>query len=98
MNLVAVFENDCRMPVKFTYFNYDSDRHFSYTENSEVNYPFLSDKYYFEYYDYLVSFSIGDVFVLIGMPMFAIFGLRLTWRLKKISQLNAMGEKPIIHQ
>ncbi len=93
MNLTAVFENDCKMPVKFLHYQYDTDRHFTYIEDNEITYPALSDKYTIEFLNYYISFSLGDILIVLGLPLFAISGLKLTHKLRKIELATKLSQE-----
>jgi len=78
-NGLVVNNNGQRMPVKMDY-EYSSDRHFSYNDSSQVNYPFLSDIISTPYGIY----SIGDflmLFVLIALILTII--IYSIWKYKK---------------
>lgn len=67
MNLLAISDNGGRMPVKDL--GYETDRHFSFEENSEVKYWFFSDIIYIGNY----IASIGDIGMVIGVILSGIF-------------------------
>jgi hypothetical protein len=66
-NFVAVTQNKGRMPV-YTCYYVDDDKYFAYENNSEVNYPILTDRFYI----HNKIFSIGDLIMI--SSMLGIFG------------------------
>lgn len=68
MNMIAVYGNGGKMPVKFNrvYYsyqqNFETGEHFSYQDNNEVNFWYLSDIFKSS----RRIFSIGDFFLTLG--------------------------------
>lgn len=60
-NTVAVFNNDCKMPVLASY-NYNGEKHFTFNNKDDINFFYLSD--IFKLFQF--HFSIGDIFLTIG--------------------------------
>ena|SRR3990167_1485618 len=64
LNMEVVNANSCRMPVLFqSQYQYVTETHFTFQNFSEINKSHLADQYHFREYIY----SIGDVFLFIGM-------------------------------
>ena len=69
-NFAVMINNQGKMPV-LQEGNYSDSHHFSYLNNSEINYPYLSDIIpLFNYF-----WSIGDLIVLIGVTGFVLFSI-----------------------
>lgn len=66
-NHLAIKNNEGRMPVLETDWEYKTETHISYQNSDEVKYAFLSDRFHFPGYTY----SIGDAL----MILFGISGL-----------------------
>jgi len=68
LNAYAIMNNDCKMPVYFSEYQFVSNRHFSYTDFNQVNSPILTDiiKIPLNYDHYI---SIGDVLIYISFPL-----------------------------
>ena len=60
-NFLAIQKNEGRMPVLSPY-RIGTDKHFNYLEDSEINYPFLADRFEIG----LLAFSLGDSLFFIG--------------------------------
>lgn len=60
-NFVAISNNHGKMPVKLS-LSYETDTHFSYQENLEVEYWYFTDIIDLKYY----IISIGDVLMVLG--------------------------------
>lgn len=74
LNLGAITSNDCKMPVHSP-LNYNDDRHFNFTEPSQVTYYWLTDIIRLG----TAYLSIGDMFIFI--PTFIVFiVLLMIWR------------------
>lgn len=81
LNLETVATNGGRMPVKTTFY-LDTSTHFAYSDPSEINFPSLSDKYYFNTKKNRYFFSIGDILISLGMLIvFIVFGLIIKLKL-----------------
>lgn len=88
MNSMVVQENNCKMPVLSNY-NIETDRHFSYTDYSEVNKPILSDRFKV----FGIIYSIGDFFIYFGFLLFLVYEsyfIYLNWRVRDEKE-NKLG-------
>jgi hypothetical protein len=63
MNFLVVTGNGGKMPVLFHEFEFEHDRHFSFTDCDDVSYCYLSD--IFQISD--IMFSIGDLFIIFSL-------------------------------
>jgi len=72
MNFLVYKNNDCKMPV--LNINTDhSEHHMTFFNNSEVQYPYLTDRHpLFNYY-----FSLGDIIMSISILFVIILGVWL---------------------
>ena len=62
MNFTVIIHNGGKMPV-LSQVQYVQERHFSYQESSEIEYPILSD--YIPFQDRI--YSIGDIVMFVGL-------------------------------
>lgn len=82
MNFLVITNNGGRMPVLDS-FKYVSETHFSYQDNSEIEFPQFSDKLALG----RIIFSIGDLIMFLGLFFLIVFSILLIyyhWRLKKL--------------
>ncbi len=84
MNFVAVMNNGGKMPVLFYDFEFESERHFSYTECSEVKHCYLTDIFPLGGY----IFSIGDFFIVGGLIAELVIIVKILKTRKEINRLN----------
>lgn len=65
-NFIAITENEGYMPVKLSeYYDFNNDKHISYIDDDEVNYPFFTD--IFRIGKYIIS--IGDILIITGIVL-----------------------------
>jgi len=74
MNKSVKSLNGGRMPVQ-TSSKINTYAHFNYIESSEVNAPFLTDKYYIGKEHNIIAFSLGDVLIYFGGYGFIIMAI-----------------------
>jgi hypothetical protein len=79
-NFLAMVNNHGLMPVK-SYYNLSDETHFSYVNNSEVQYPLFTDRYQI----YTVTCSLGDILLVSGGLLLLVMGI---WDLMNGYQLN----------
>lgn len=78
LNDIAVESNGCKMPVKiWENTMYETDTHFGYVHESDINYPNLVDKYYISNENTIRWFSIGDILIWIGELLLCVFLIML---------------------
>lgn len=96
MNWKVIKNNNYKMPVLYEN-NFESKTHITYTDESEINYPFLSDRIRF----IGGTWSLGDFVLAIGFAgsiWIFILMLRFLFKLSKInkkSQIELKGGKRI---
>lgn len=74
MNLAVITFNGGKMPVKIYHEYLDSDRHFAFTDNNEVQNWWLADVIKIGYY----YVSIGDIIMILGtLSMIIILGVNI---------------------
>jgi hypothetical protein len=67
LNMNVMIKNQGKMPVySDVIYNSDSD-HFYFNNYSEVNFPFLADIHQLETKEYIISYSIGDIFIILSI-------------------------------
>lgn len=74
-NHIAVVENQGVMPSKIllTEHYVIDERHSYYIEDSQVNYPYLTDRFANRSFSTPFFFSIGDIFLTLGILMAIIY-------------------------
>jgi len=72
MNIIAVKTNDMKMPVLSTRY-WTTEYHSSFIDKAEINNYHLVDIFKFDKY----KFSIGDVYMIIGISAFTLVGIML---------------------
>lgn len=81
-NFLVVTSNSGKMPVLSEY-DLLTSRHFTFTEENEVNYWFLSDVFRIN----IVYFSLGDILVFLSLIGGSVFSFKLSKINKKIKIL-----------
>ena len=79
MNLGVVTKNGCRMPVKadFELTTQQLVTHFDYSDNSEVNFWYLTDIFNFKTSRWSSWWSIGDFVIIFGF-LYSLYGTAIT--------------------
>lgn len=83
MNTAVVENNGGRMPVRSSY-EYSTDQHFTYVEDSSIKYPLLTDRFPFKNYIY----SIGDLTMFIGIILNIILSVYLVMVAHKLEKIK----------
>lgn len=90
-NFMVVQSNGGRMPVKTFeggyYENYETQKHFSFSNNSEVSHWYLSDIIGIEYKEHIALFSIGDFFMFFGILLY-LMGAMIDWKYQKREKIK----------
>ena len=83
-NFVAVSTNHGKMPVK-EFLSYETNTHFSYQENWEVNHWYFTDIIDLKYY----IVSIGDVLMVLGLSSTIILLIKYVfYKTKHLNSIN----------
>jgi hypothetical protein len=77
LNFIAVINNHGKMPVLFNKYQFEYQKHFSFSNCKEVNYCYFSDIFTLENY----HFSIGDFFIILSIVAEIILLTRI-WTIK----------------
>lgn len=82
MNFVVLINNGGRMPVLDT-FSWETSKHFSYQDFSEIKYPLFSDRFSF----LIFIFSIGDLVMISGFLVLSVFLVKIVRQKNKLKKL-----------
>jgi hypothetical protein len=79
-NFAAVMDNGGRMPVHTNLYVMNTDTHFSFVNQQEINHPFLADRFDIGKNIY----SIGDFLIFLGVLSFMTnASLYLRWKFQR---------------
>ena len=83
LNFVVVSENGGKMPVLFQNFEFEYERHFSFSECSEVKYCYLADIFQLSSF----IFSIGDFLIIFSISIEIMFLIKIYIIKEKIKKI-----------
>ncbi len=90
-NVTAVEGNSCRMPVKSQSF-INTDTHFAFIENWEVEYWYFSDIFKLRLPNHYLYYSIGDVLIVVGILYYIYLLCCIVNYKNKLKHYNKYGE------
>jgi hypothetical protein len=81
-NLNAIVSNGGKMPVLSNYY-FESEKHYGVLDLSEVNFPWLVDRFQIKGQDWTYSYSLGDIFIyLFGLITFLLISYLTYFEIK----------------